>query len=242
MVSALRFTLLTLLLSCIAAAPAVAQSQSNGQERVGQLVYFEGSVDVKPPNGSWGAAEIEQPLQRNLTLRTGPRATAEISWQNGSKTTLGPGATQEIGALYEQTATQQTASTDGLVQQFMDLFREQTSEASEAGGVRRGPAEVPESPGPGELYWKTYATVSFNKAQNSYKLGNYATAVRQFHLFLQQNPSHTKAEMARFALGTSYLKLNNPTQAREAFQTLLDKHPDHPLADRAQTMLDRLSS
>jgi len=241
MISVSRLTLIALFV-CIAVAPATAQSQNSGQERVGQLVYFEGSVDVKPPNGSWGGAEIEQALQRNLTLRTGPRATAELSWQNGSKTTLGPSTTQKVGALYEQTATQKTASTDGLVQQFMDLFREQTGDASEVGGVRRGPAEVPESPGPGELYWQTYATVSFNKAQKSYELGNYATAVRQFHLFLQQSPSHSKVEMARFALGTCYLELNNPTQARTAFQTLLDKHPDHPLADRARTMLDRLSS
>ena len=232
---------LLLLLACTLPLAAHAQNSTSGSSsaEVGTLVYFEGSFETKTDGGTWSSATIEQSLRRGQLIRTGPTASAEIEWQNGTTSTIGPQATQEVGPLYDNIASASGGDNDSIVGNFMELFEGKSSSSSDVGGIRRASVET-DTPGPGELYWKTFEEVSFADAQTLFQEESYAKAARKFHLFLQQNPGHTKAPKARLGMGLCYLKLNNPTQARSAFEALVANHPDDPLADRARKMLDRL--
>lgn len=236
-----RRSLLALLLALSLPLLGHAQNSTTGSSAstVGTLVYFEGSVEVKSPDGAWTAAKIEQTLRRNHQLRTGPTATAEIKWQNGAKSTIGPQTTQKLGPFYDEIESQSGESSDGIVGKFVELFQGQGTSSDDVGGIRRASVET-DTPGPGELYWKTFEEVSFDEAQQQFQNGNYATATRQFHLFVQQNPDHAKVPKAKLGMGLCYLKLNNPDQARSALTSLVSDHPDDPLAERARQILGRL--
>lgn len=232
-----RYSLLVLLFALVLPFAAPAQSASS---QVGTLVYFEGSVEIKAENESWTEATIEQSLRASQMIRTGPQATAEIRWQNGTESTIGPQTTQKLGPLYKKVASRSGQGSEGLVDKFVELFQGQSESSSEVGGIRRAAVETEETPGPGEVYWKTFEEVSFADAQEQFQNENYAAATRAFHLFLQQHPEHTQAPKAKLGLGLSYLKLNNPEQARSTLSSLVSDHPDTPLAERAQQILDRL--
>ncbi len=234
----LRYSSVLLLFALLPFA-AHAQSGTDAATEVGTLMYFEGSVDVKT-NGSWSAATIEQPLRGDQTLRTGTEATAEIKWQNGSETTIGPQTTQKLGPLYEKVSSKSGQGSDSMVGDFVELFQGDDESSDEVGGVRRASVQTEDAPDPGEVYWKTFDEVSFADAQQKFQEENYAKAIQDFHLFLQQNPGHTRAPKAKLGMGLSYLKLNNPQQARTALETLVSDHPDDPLAERARQLLDEM--
>ena len=238
----IRRSLLAVLVSLTLPLLGHAQSDTDGSSgtKVGKLVYFEGSVEVKASQGSWSKATIEQPLRASEVIRTGPTATAEVKWQNGTKSTIGPQTTQKIGPLYKKVAAQSGQNSDGLVGKFVELFQGKDDSNGDVGGIRRAAVELDKTPGPGELYWKTFEEVSFADAQQQFQNKDYAKAARNFHLFLQQHPDHTQAPKAKLGMGLSYLKLNNPQQARTALESLVSAHPDDPLAERAQQVLDRL--
>lgn len=234
-----RYSVLALLVSLVLSLPVHAQN-GNATAEVGTLIYFEGSVEVKAAQGAWSAATIEQSLRANQLIRTGPTATAEIKWKNGTESTIGPQTTQKLGPLYKKVAAQAGSGSDGLVGKFVELFQGESESSSDVGGIRRASVELEETPGPGEVYWKTFEEVSFAEAQEQFQQENYGTAARKFHLFLQQHPEHTQAPKAKLGMGLSYLKLNNPQQARSALESLVSDHPDDPLAERAKQILDRM--
>lgn len=235
-----RWGLLALLIAVAFPVLTHAQDDASESTQVGTLVYFEGAVEVKSPEEVWAAATIDQPLHREQQIRTGPTARAEIKWQNGTKSTIGPQSTQTVGALYEHVDAHPGQRREGIVDKFVDLFQGQASSSDDVGGIRRAEAEVEPQSEPGGLYWKTFEEVSFDDAQQHVQQKDYAAAARAFHLFLQQNPDHPKAPNAKLGMGLSYLKLNNPVQARSALQSLVSDYPDDPLTDRARTILDRM--
>lgn len=234
-----RRSVIAILLPFVLPFLGYAQNGTSSAQ-IGTLVYFEGSVEIKSAEGSWAEATIEQALRRNQQLRTGPAASAEIKWQNGTKSTVGPQSTQKVGVLYDAVASGSGESDDGIVSKFVDLFEGQNTSSGDVGGIRRASVEMDAHSGPGELYWKTFEEVSFTDAQKQFQKQNYAVAARKFHLFLQQQPDHPSAPKAKLGMGLSYLKLNNPTQARSALQSLVSDHPEDPLTDRARKVLDRM--
>jgi len=236
-----RHSIVALLLAVSLPLLTYAQSSTTGSSKVGEVVYFEGSVEVKTTEGTWKTAKIGQPLRRSQQIRTGSAASAEVKWQNGTKSTIGPQATQEVGGLYDKVASQSAQNSDGIVGKFVDLFQgTSTSSSNDVGGIRRASVEMDEHSGPGELYWKTFEEVSFEEAQKEFRNEKYAVAAQKFHLFLQQNADHPNAAKAKLGMGLAYLKLNNPTQARSALESVVTDHPESSLADRARKILDRM--
>ena len=133
----LRRCLPVLILAC--AFPLAGQAQGTD---VGQILYLEGSVEVRAPNGLWSAARIDQQLRRNQQVRTGPAASVEIKWQNGTKSTVGPQTTTKVGPLYDDIISQSSQESEGIVGRFMDLFQGSSPSSNDVGGIRRASAEM----------------------------------------------------------------------------------------------------
>jgi hypothetical protein len=129
---------------------------------------------------------------------------------------------------------------EGIVDKFVDLFQGEAPSSDDVGGIRRAAAEMRPQSEPGGLYWKMFEAVSFDDARQHVQQKDCAVAARSFHLFLQQNLEPPKIPKAKLGLRLSYLKLNNPVQARTALQSLVPDPPDDPLTDRARTILDRM--
>jgi len=206
------------------AQDAAPESDQLPEKAIGTLVYFEGAVEVAHSGTNWAAAKIDQHLRPTQKVRTGANASAEIQWGNGTSTVIGPESKQSIAALFERARKNAPSASDGgVVQKFVDLFAEDQEATSGTGGIRRG-----------------QPSVSFAEAARTYENAHYRKAVRKLHLYLEQNPLSPNAKKVRFALGHSYLKLNNPLQAEAEFEAIVQTYPDHPLADRARTILEEL--
>jgi len=228
----------------LANADARAQSsstQAQGSDRiVGTLVYFEGAVSVTGESTPWENAAIDDSLRASQKIRTSASGTAEIQWKTGQRTVLGPDVVQSVDSLFAASQKKASGASQSLLQGFRDLFTADAEGAeNEAGGVRRSDAKS-DLPATGDLYWKRYETVDYEDASKAYQDENYAEAAKKLHLFLQQNPEHSKTAKARFALGHAYVELNNPVQARKTFETLVQKNSDDPLADRARKVVEGL--
>ena len=72
-----------------------------------------------------------------------------------------------------------------------------------------------------------------------YAMEDYASAIAAFSKVFDFSSS-TKADDARFKIGLSHLKLGQHAQAREAFQTVIDRYPASPYVTRARTYLARI--
>ena len=216
-------------------ASETVRAQGNAPS-VATLVYFEGSVRVAGQSGDWSTARIDQSLRANQQIQTGSSARAELEWTNGETTVLGPGQTQPITALFQAQKQQASGEAQGMLQRFTEMFSDESSTQETAGGVRRSKVESDAGSG-GGLHWKRHAPVDFATAAQLYRDGKYAEAAPKLHLFLQQNPNHSKATLAQFALGHCYVELNNPVQAKATFRALIDAHPADPVSDRARELL-----
>lgn len=78
-------------------------------------------------------------------------------------------------------------------------------------------AAQPRSFDPGELY---------DLALRDYQRGNYDVAVRQFTQYIEYFPDSDLADDAQYYIGDCYYTQSLYTQALDAYETLLDAHPE----------------
>ena len=67
--------------------------------------------------------------------------------------------------------------------------------------------------------------------------GDFVKAVYAFKTFLDQKPMNEMAKYATFALGHSYLKINNQVKARELFEQFILKYSSDELRTQAESVL-----
>jgi len=217
-----------------------AHAQNNEKETLGTLIYFEGEVKVSK-NDTLKDAAINQKVGEGDLIRTGNEATAEIRWNGGIKTVIGPNSEQDIASLFNSVDEDLKSNTQNIWSDFRNLFTSKSSETTqEEGGIRRSKAEVDEAAAPNELYWKKIEEVSYADAANEYNNENYVKSIKLFETYLEQKPNAENVNFALFALGHSYVELNNIEKAEEVFQKLENDFPDDPLAVKAEQFLNSI--
>lgn len=235
----------TVFISFALSASSVFAQQSEAPTAdvpIGTLIYFEGAVSTGSIN-DWSDAEINQKLYRTLSIKTGPEASAEVRWNNGLKTVIGPNSEQQLGPLYDNLDPAVKNKSQSIWGEFMALFSEKANEATqEEGGIRRNKATVRQKPGKNELYWKQMREVTFEEASEQYKNGEYKQAVTLLEAFLEQKPKDPRASLMLFALGHSYVELNNLTKAQKVYRQFLNRYPDDIMADKARQFLTLASN
>lgn len=227
-----------MLLFAAFAIPAAAQLSDTSQ--VGKIVYLEGRVELG--NGStWRPVAINAPVKLNEFVRTTADATVEITWINGAKSIVGPASRMEIRSLFESSNSSAKAETEGVFNGFMKMFKTTAEQKrSEEGGIRRSMAEVRSKPSPKEMYWKEDREVTFEDASKFYEEKEYAKAIGAFQAFINQKPRDKMVKYAYFAMGHSYIMVNNPVKAREIFQTFVANYANDPLRAEAEKVLAKL--
>jgi TolA-binding protein len=227
-------------LLAITAVPVSGAAQLADTMQVGKVIYFEGRVETG--NGTeWKAVTLNAPLRVAQFIKTSPEGTAEIAWINGAKTVVGPGSRMEVRLLFENSSNSAKAETEGVFSGFMKMFKTTyDAKRSEEGGIRRSMAEVRSKPTPKEMYWKEEKEMTFEEATALYENKEYAKAIAAFQAFINQKPRDKMVKFAYFAMGHSYIMVNNPVKAREIFQNFVANYSNDPLKAEAEKVLAKL--
>ncbi|MBL0316417.1 MAG: hypothetical protein IPP69_11805 [Flavobacteriales bacterium] len=224
----MKQTLLTLFLL------AMVQVCFTQNDVAGKVVYYEGKVETgKDPN--WTRVKINFPVKKNEMIKTAPDATAEIVWNNGTKTIVGPGSKLEINSLLTASSGNSKAATEGVFGEFMTVFKTGPgSKRTEEGGIRRTEVDKKEKE---ELYWKQDKPVSFAEAFGFYENKDYGKAITALQAFINQQPQDDMSKYAMFALGHSDIMSNNSVKAKEIFQNFVLLYANDPLKADAEKVL-----
>jgi TolA-binding protein len=210
---------------------AFSQSET---ETIGKIIYYEGKVELgKDP--TWTRAKINTEVKRNMFIKTGAETMAEITWNNGTKSVVGPNSKIEIKALFAGANGSGKTSTEGVFNEFKSVFKASpAAKRSEEGGVRR--EEVKKNKRD-EIYWKQDAPITFQEAFAFYEKKEYTKAISALHSFIHQKPNDENVKFAEFALGHCYIMSNNTVKAREIFTQFIVKYPNDTLKAEAEKVL-----
>lgn len=227
-------TLLFIVLSLSIAT--LAQKPSNAQ--LGKVTYMEGKAELIAADQVVTPVTINTLVYGNQSIKTAGKSMVEISWSNGSKTTIEPLSNYSIGELYSQSGGQALAQSESVFAGFKKAFRAAgESKRVETGGIRRSKGTVDSMPALDQLYWKEDKEITFDEASAFYDKGDFVKAVWAFKTFLDQKPMNEMAKYATFALGHSYLRINNQAKARELFEQFVVKYSNDELRTQAEAVL-----
>jgi TolA-binding protein len=208
---------------------------------LGKIVYLEGQVELGK-NDSWYKAKIGSVVKSDESLKTYPNAMVEIQWSNDGKTTIEENSEMTISTLFESNSTEVAIETEGIFSRFKNLFKSSSKNAkAEEGGIRRSKAESDSVPNAKSMYWKQINEVSYQEAANFYENGDYLKAITSFKSFLNQKPTDKMAKYAMFALGHSYIMVNNNTKAKETFEKFVVRYANDGMKGDAEQILTKLS-
>ncbi|MEP7322245.1 MAG: hypothetical protein ABI761_10005 [Saprospiraceae bacterium] len=229
-------TLWTLLIAMMSIS-LVSFAQKPTAAQLGKVTYMEGKAEVLTGQASTPVS-INSLLYANQSIKTAAKSMVEISWSNGSKTTVEPLSSYSVSELYSQSGGQALAQSESVFAGFKKAFQAAgESKRVEAGGIRRSKSKVDSLPAIDQLYWKEDKEITFDEASAFYDKGDYVKAVWAFKTFLDQKPMNEMAKYATFALGHSYLRINNQVKARELFEQFILKYSNDELRTQAEAVL-----
>lgn len=212
-------------------------AQNSGNNQVGKISYMEGQAQLLSGSQSM-PVNINTPVYYLQTIKTSAKSIAEISWSNGSKTTVEPSSMYLIKDLYDQSSSKALAQSESVFSGFKKVFRSANeSRRAEEGGIRRSKVAADTLPKPDQLYWKEDREISYDEASAIYEKGDFVKSIWAFKTFLDQKPMDAMAKYATFALGHSYLMVNNQVKAREVFEKFIVKYSGDDLKNQAEMVL-----
>lgn len=230
---------LTLICFLLVLGSNLVNAQGTTNNQVGKITYLEGQATLTAGSQAVNAG-INTPILYLQTIKTATKSVVEISWTNGSKTTVEPSSTYLIKDLYDQSNSKALAQSESVFSGFKKVFRAANeSRKAEEGGIRRSKVNADTLPKPDQLYWKEDREVSFEEASTFYEKGDYAKAIWAFRTFLDQKPMDSMAKYATFALGHAYLLANNQVKAREVFEKFILKYSNDELKNQAEMVLTK---
>ena len=215
-------------------------AQAPTSSQVGRIVYYEGKVELGV-GAQWTAAKIESPVLSNQSIRVPGDGMAEILWNNGVKSIVGPGSMSSVESLLSGSTSNAKAQTKGSFDNFKSIFNSDVAQKrTQEGGIRRDEQKNKQKPAKDEIYWKEEPELFFEEVFSSYEAGNYTQAIAQLHAFINQKPEDENIKYAYFALGHSYIMTNNPLKAKELFDLFVLKFGDDALVTEAEAIRSKL--
>ena len=230
----------SILLALLFSALTVSIAQNAANNQVGKVTYMEGQATLAQGSQSLQIT-INTPVYYLQTIKTAAKSIVEITWSNGAKTTVEPSSIYLVKDLYDQSNSKALAQSESVFSGFKKVFRSANeSRRAEEGGIRRSKVVADSLPKPDQLYWKEDKEISFEEASAIYEKGDYVKSVWAFKTFLDQKPMDSMAKYATFALGHSYLMVNNQVKAREVFEKFIVKYSNDDLKNQAEMVLAKI--
>jgi TolA-binding protein len=217
----------------------VGFAQTIDSSQVGKIIYYEGVVEIGYGT-RWSKAKINGVVKKHQSIRTIGDALAEVTWNNGVKSFVGPNSTVPIKSLLDGSAGKVKSQNESSFSNFKSIFNvSDAKKRSEEGGIRREEVKK-RKPAKDEVYWKRDKEAVFSDAYALYEKGDYIRAIVELEIFLNQKPEDEMARYALFALGHSYIMANNTVKAKEIFNRFLVEFPGDQLRPEAEKVLANL--
>jgi TolA-binding protein len=229
-----------ILVLCVFSFNAFANFSMVAKE-VGKIVYMEGNVEISSGD-EWTKATIGTVLSDLHIIRTHANAMVEILWDNNTKTVLEEESEMKVNVIYESSSPEVVEETEGVFSRFKNLFKSSSKKArAEEGGIRRNQVKADTVPNPESMYWKEINEITYEEAALYYENGDYVKAISAFKSFLNQKPLDKMSKYAMFALGHSYIMVNNNAKAKETFEKFVVKYANDGMKTDAEQILTKLS-
>lgn len=215
-------------------------SQTADVTEVGKVLYYEGKVELGDQT-NWHDAKIDSPVLRNQFIRIPGDGMAEIVWNSGVKTIVGPESSMSIKSLLDGSSSNAKAGTKGSFDNFKSIFSStDAKKRTQEGGIRRDEEKARIKPAKDEIYWKESKEIFFEDAYSFYESGEFNQAISALHEFIDQKPEDEMLKYAYFALGHSYIMTNNTIKAKEIFDKFILKYPGDELTVEAENVAAQL--
>ena len=215
-------------------------SQTADLTQVGKVLYYEGKVELGDQS-QWQNAKIDSPVLRNQSIRIPGDGMAEILWNSGVKTVVGPESSMSIKSLLDGSSSSAKSETKGSFDNFKSIFSStDAKKRTQEGGIRRDEEKTRIKPAKDEIYWKESEEMLFEDAYAVYESGDYNQAIVKLHTFINQKPEDEMVKFAYFALGHSYILTNNTIKAKEIFDKFILKYPGDELTVEAENVVSQL--
>jgi TolA-binding protein len=230
----------TILTSVCILIIAACSAQKIDSSKVGTMEYYEGKV-MLGVGSSWTKAKINADIKKHQSIRTLGDAMAEITWNNGVTSVVGPESNILVSSLLDGSTSSAKNQTKGSFDNFKRIFSDSDSDSrTQEGGIRRAEAPKRDKPARDQIYWKQDPEVHFDEAFALYESGEYKQAIKGLQTFLYQKPQDEQAKFAYFALGHCYIMSNNTVKAKSIFDRFILQYPDDPLTEEAKTIVSEL--
>jgi TolA-binding protein len=231
----------TILLSFVLALfTFMGYAQTTDSPTVGKIEYYEGNVMIGS-GSEWSAAKINADVKGDQSIRTVGDAMAEVTWNSGVKSVIGPNSNIPVKSLLDGSTSNAKEQTQGSFNNFKRIFSEkEANNRTQEGGIRRMEAEEREKPAKDEIYWKSDKEIFFDEAYAIYESGDYVEAIKNLQGFIDQKPKDEMVRYAYFALGHSYIMTNNTVKAKEIFSRFIRQFPGEDLTAEAEKINDQL--
>ena len=80
----------------------------------------------------------------------------------------------------------------------------------------------------------------YSEAERLYGKADYKKAIEKYKAYLNENPEGNLAVISEYYIGKSYAALGRVDDAKEAYNKIVEKHPDLVWANFAQNQLKEL--
>ncbi len=170
----------------------------------------------------------EEQAQRNEALAQSAGVTQAVTRSSADLGAEVEALQKEVGELRGMIEEQQQAlrlSTKQLEQAIATLHAQLRQQARSDAPAKLRAKDVPSD-----------RIEHFQAARHAHFTANYAKAEALFALFLKRYPKDKRADEARYTLGHSQLRLNQPAKALGNYQRFIQRHAKSSLID--ETLID----
>lgn len=160
---------------------------------LGKLRFVLGEVHYRDnQNSPWKEAKINQLVDENGQLKTGPGSTAEILWNNNLSSTVAAKSTLTIKKLFEELSSQQKW-VNQVKDKVSGMSLQKKQQPATVAGIRREEAQVEIQT---ELFWDAEPLVDITEAIALYEDSEFEPAIPLFLKVIEQGPLKKDAEIA----------------------------------------------
>lgn len=195
---------------------------------VGKVSFFLGDVQVKDTiNQAYKPVVMNAIIHQEAYVKTGPDASLEIKWNNGTTYVVAANASVSISKLMAE-ANANPNWRSKMSSKVNNLKLQNKQSAKSVAGIRRDEVEVKKE---STLFWYVDTNFVLEDAITLYDNKDYTTAIPIFEGVINQGPLKQDAELSHAYLIMIYEELGDKAKQKKHTELLKADFPDSTTLD-----------
>lgn len=196
----------------------------SAQNKIASLYYYEGTVHITDKSGKNIEAKLNISLTDDLKITTSEESFAEIKWNEGETSVIGPNSKQNLKELRSSYFASKNSKS------LKRLFTSGDRNNKEIGGIRRDAI----------MFDTKDPQTALEIAEAFFTSKQYLKAINVYAFFSNSFPNDNQIPKALFNSSLCYLELNNPIKCKELLTQLIEKFPNSSLTNKAKKIVVKL--